>query len=177
MMLDKKIYNKEEIFKEIVHSYYAQLCAFSVQFTDSLVVSEDLVQDVLLSFWEEKKYLLAKESLRSYIFMSVRNASIDYVRKNRLRIFIDLEEANYLAEEEISESELQLQHHYLHQLLDKLPKQERRVLLAIVVENKKYKALAEEMGISVNTIKTHFSRAMKFLRKNNIKIHTFFLFY
>lgn len=169
--------NDEEVFKEIVSTYYAQLCAFSVQYTDAIQVSEDLVQDVLLRFWEEKKYRLATDSLRAYIFKAVRNASIDYIRKNKMQIFTDLEEAAYLTEEEISEIELQSQQQALHKLLDRLPVQERRVILAIVVDNKKYKDVAYEMGISVNTVKTHLSRAMKYLRKNNIKMLTFFLFY
>jgi RNA polymerase sigma-70 factor (ECF subfamily) len=169
--------SKEETFKEFVNQYYSQLCAFSVQYTDSLEVSEDIVQDVFLRFWEEKKYLLANSSLKSYIFNSVRNASIDYIRKNRTHIFTQLEEASYLNEDETNEDNLKMQHEQLHQLLKQLPPQEYQTLVAIVVHNKKYKEVAAEMEISVNTVKTHLSRAMKFLRKNNIKLHTFFLLY
>jgi len=175
--MNRTLYKDEEIFKEIVDKCYSQLCAFWVQYTDAIEVSEDLVQDVLLRFWEDKKYRLSTESLRGYIFRAVRNASIDYIRKNRTQLFTDLEEAAYLAEEEVSERELKVKQQALHDLLNRLPAQERQVLLAIVVDNKKYKVVAEEMGISVNTVKTHLSRAMKYLRKNNINILTFFLFY
>ncbi len=167
----------EEVFKGVVNEYYSQLCAFSVQYTDSPEISEDIVQDVFLRFWEDKKYLLAKGSLKSYIFNSVRNASIDYIRKNRNHIFTELEEASYLDESEISEDNLRLQHERLHELLKQLPAQEYQILVAIVVDNRKYKEVAAEMSISVNTVKTHLSRAMKFLRKNNIKLRTFFLLY
>lgn len=169
--------NKEETFKGFVNEYYSQLCAFSVQFTDSPEISEDIVQDVFLRFWEDKKFLLATSSLKSYIFNSVRNASIDHIRKNRAHIFTELEEASYLDEDEIYEDNLRSQHEKLHELLKQLPPQEYHTLVAIVVNNRKYKEVADEMNISVNTVKTHLSRAMKFLRKNNIKLHTFFLFY
>lgn len=177
--MEREIYpnNSEESFKKFVNQYYSQLCAFSVQYTDSLEISEDLVQDVFLRFWESHKYHQATSNLKSYIFNSVRNASIDYIRKNKNTTFIELEEASYLKEEEINEETLLAQHEQLHKLLEQLPAQEYRVLIAIVVNNKKYKEVGDEMNISVNTVKTHLSRALKFLRAHNIKMHTFLLFY
>ena len=38
------------------------------------------------------------------------------------------------------------------------------VLIKCVVEGKKYKEVAEELGISLNTVKTHLARALRFLR-------------
>nr|WP_321479480.1 RNA polymerase sigma-70 factor [uncultured Bacteroides sp.] len=167
----------EESFKKFVNQYYSRLCAFSVQYTDSLEISEDLVQDVFLHFWESQKFHQATSNLKSYIFNSVRNASIDYIRKNKKMTFIELEEDSYLKEDEINEETLETQHEHLHKLLNQLPTQEYKVLIEIVVHNKKYKEVGEEMNISVNTVKTHLSRALKFLRTHNIKMHTIFLFY
>lgn len=167
----------EEAFKKFVTQYYPQLCAFATQYTDSLEVSEDIVQDVFLRFWESKKYLSPKSFLKSYIFSSVRNASIDYIRKNNVHTFTELEEASYLKEEEVTEENLLAQHEHLHELLKQLPPQEYSVLIAIVVHNKKYKEVGEEMNISVNTVKTHLSRALKYLRTHNIKLHLLLLFY
>lgn len=177
MKWDKTLGRDHHHFQEIVNLYYAQLCAYSVQFTDSPSDTEDIVQDVLLKFWEDKKYLLAKDSLRGYIFRSVRNASIDYIRKNKQYIFQSLEEAAYLADDKMGMADLELQHQNLHALLNQLPKQEHRALISVVVENKKYKEIADEMGISVNTLKTHLSRAMKFLRKHKISRYMILLFY
>ena len=52
--------------------------------------------------------------------------------------------------------------------LKKLPEQEYNVLVKIVLEDKKYKEVAEELHISVNTVKTHLSRALKMLRRFNM---------
>nr|WP_320059724.1 RNA polymerase sigma-70 factor [uncultured Bacteroides sp.] len=177
-MEERTIVNSdEEDFKRFVTQYYPQLCAFATQYTDSLEVSEDIVQDVFLRFWESKKYLSVKSYLKSYIFSSVRNASIDYIRKNNVHTFTELEEASYLKEEEVNEENLLAQHEHLYELLKQLPPQEYEVLMAIVVHNKKYKEVGEEMNISVNTVKTHLSRALKFLRAHNINLRLLFLFY
>ena len=41
---------------------------------------------------------------------------------------------------------------------------EREVFLKCVVEEKKYQEVADELDVSINTIKKHMSRALKFLR-------------
>lgn len=52
--------------------------------------------------------------------------------------------------------------------IKKLPEQEYNVLVKIILEDKKYKEVAEELHISVNTVKTHLSRALKMLRRFNM---------
>lgn len=44
---------------------------------------------------------------------------------------------------------------------------------AVIMENKKYKEAAEELHISVNTLKTHLTRALKQLRKE-YNLHSLF---
>jgi len=163
-MISKPIQAEKEL-KELMNKYYSQLCVVSVQYTDSLEIAEDIVQDVFLRFWEDNKLLSVETNSKAYLFRSVRNASIDYIRKNNYRVFTDIEEANLISEEEISEEELSLQYERLYRIISQLSPQERAVLNAIVVENKRYKEVAEEMNISVNTVKTYFARALRTLRK------------
>ena len=123
-----RLENDEKAFKELVDAYYTPLCVYSVQFTDSLEVSEDIVQDFFVRFWEKKLY-------RTYI-MDVN------------------------PDDEVPEEQLARLRHYLQQLSP----QEYRILMEVVVHNKKYKEVAAELGISVNTVKTHLSHALKYLR-------------
>ena len=63
-------------------------------------------------------------------------------------------------DDEVPEEQLARLRHYLLQLSP----QEYRILMEVVVHNKKYKEVAAELGISVNTVKTHLSHALKYLR-------------
>lgn len=148
--MNPKPIQAEKELKELMNKYYSQLCVVSVQYTDSLEIAEDIVQDVFLRFWEENKLLSAETNPKAYLFRSVRNASIDYIRKNNYRVFIDIEETNLISDEEINEEELSSQYERLYRIISQLSPQERAVLNAIVVENKRYKEVAEEMNISVN---------------------------
>ena len=149
-----RLENDEKAFKELVDAYYTPLCVYSVQFTDSLEVSEDLVQDFFVRFWEKKLYRTVNGKLKQYLFNSIRNASIDYLRKHQSFVFTEIEEHAYIMDvnpdDEVPEQQLS--------------PQEYRILMEVVVHNKKYKEVAAELGISVNTVKTYLSHALKYLR-------------
>lgn len=163
-ILDRLKQNNEKTLKELVEKYYTPLCVYSVQYTDSLEISEDIVQDFFVRLWEKQLYKTITGGLKAFLFNSIRNASIDYIRKNQSYTFVDIEENAYISDFELDEAEIEEQRQRLHYHLQQLSPQEYKVLIEIVVRNKKYKEVAEELGISVNTVKTHLSRALKYLR-------------
>lgn len=154
----------EKALKEVVDKYYNQLCVYSVQYTDILEVAEDIVQDFIIRLWEKKLYLTVNNNLRNFLFNSIRNASVDYLRKHSPYRFVEIEENAYITDFDFNETEIEEQVRRLKHYLKQLTPQEYRVLMEIVVHNKKYKEVAEELGLSVNTIKSHLSRALKYLR-------------
>lgn len=80
-----------------------------------------------------------------------------------------MEEESYSPIDDFyDEEELLQKRNQLLTELKKLPEQEYNVLVKIVLEDKKYKEVAEELHISVNTVKTHLSRALKMLRRFNM---------
>lgn len=163
-ILKKLKQGDESALKELVDKYYTPLCVYSVQYTDSLGISEDLVQDFFVRLWERKLYHSINGGLKSFLFNSIHNASIDYLRKYQPFTFVEIEENAYLSDFEVDEAEMEEQRRLLHHYLKQLTPQEYKVLMEIVVHNKKYKEVADELGLSVNTVKTHLSRALKYLR-------------
>lgn len=124
----------------------------------------------------KKLYLTVSNNLKSFLFNSVRNASIDYLRKHQPYRFVEIEEDAYITDFELHETEVDEQVRRLKHYLKQLTPQEYRILMEIVVHNKKYKEVADELGLSVNTIKTHLSRALKFLRSQSF-VSLYSLFY
>ena len=142
-----------------------KLCIYAVQLTDSFEMAEDIVQDFFIYFWEKKYYLKINQNLRYYLYLSVRNAAINALQKNNIDMGI--------PEESIDEEEQEERNKLLLEKLQKLPHQELQVVRAVIMENKKYKEAAEELHISVNTLKTHLTRALKQLRKE-YNLHSLF---
>ena len=149
----------KEAFRLLFDAYHMKLCIYAVQLTDSFEMAEDIVQDFFIYFWEKKYYLKINQNLRYYLYLSVRNAAINALQKN-----------NMLSMEEQEQEE---RNKLLLEKLQKLPHQELQVVRAVIMENKKYKEAAEELHISVNTLKTHLTRALKQLRKE-YNLHSLF---
>ncbi len=164
--------NPQAAFRLLFDTYYMSLCLYAVQLTDSFIMAEDIVQDFFISFWEKKTYQNIAVKLRSYLFYSIRNNSYLLLKRNNLISMEEIFDTEIDVTESISdEEELLEKERKIMEDLEKLPKQELSVVQAVILENKKYKEAAEELHISVNTLKTHLSRALKRLRKSNSSIY------
>ncbi len=167
---DQKILNTfkkddEEGLKVLFDRYYRPLCVFAMKFLDDIQVAEDIVQEVFIRFWEDKKYKDVGRSLKNYLFVSVRNRSLNYLESYQ---HAKKEYLNHLKEEfgyeQFTNEEISEKKQKLQEEIGKLPPQSKKVLMKIIFEKKKYKEVSEELNISLNTVKTHFSRALRQLR-------------
>ena len=165
-LLDRLKAGDEEALKEIFDIYYKPLCIYSVQFTEQEQESEDIVQDLFIRIWEKHLYRQITQ-LGMYLFFAVRNQSMAYTRKQEQYEDIeDLEQDLYTEwNDDFSEEEINQKRRQLHDTLKKLSPKEYAILTEIIVNSKPYKQVAQEMDISVNTVKTHLRRAMKVLRE------------
>lgn len=172
LILELSRSNPLEAFRMMFDTYHKPLCLYAVQLTDSFSLAEDIVQELFVTLWEKKTYLNIAVSLHSYLFSSVRNNSYALLRKNNLIpldqiLSADIEYTDSLYnEEELREKEAEIMKE-----LQKLPKQELAVVQAVILEDRTYKEAARELQISVNTIKTYLSRALKRLRKLDYYIY------
>lgn len=151
-------------FRLLFDTYYGDLCLYAAQITDSFYLSEDIVQDFFVLFWEKKYYKSIRQNLRYYLYYSVRNAALATLQKNN-RIPLDtvLQEIE-MVEDRSPDEDKENRINETFATMQKLSPQEREVVRNIILENKKYKEAARELHISVNTLKTYLARAMKRLR-------------
>lgn len=165
----------KEALRLLFDAYHLKLCVYAVQLTDSFEMAEDIVQDFFVYFWEKKYYLNINQNLRYYLYFSVRNAAINALQKNKMLSMEELSGVDMsIPEEAADEEEQEERNKALLEKLEKLPPQELQAVKAVIMGNKKYKEAAEELNISVNTLKTHLARALKQLRK---EYNLTFLFY
>jgi RNA polymerase sigma-70 factor (ECF subfamily) len=154
---------KDILFKEIFDKHYEPLCLYAARFTRDTDDAEDMVQDAFVKWWEtiEKN---PGASTRAYLYRMVHNACVDRARRRP----DDTVDANSLADEleELfqPEAENDARVDLLLEAIDALPEKARQVFTAICVNGRKYKEVASEMNVSVNTVKTQLSRSLKILR-------------
>lgn len=150
--------------KLLFQRYYKPLVLFSGSMLDDCSFPEDIVQEVFYQFIKNNAYRrLTPEALGTYLFRSVKNACLNKIRDQKE--FAQAELLKYDAiEEEATTVSLELIE-AIRQAIERLPQKTRMVVMSIVVEGKKYKETAEELGVSVNTVKTLLSGGLKQLRQ------------
>ncbi len=163
-IVNKLKQNDEEGLRLLFERYYIPLCVFVLKYIDSYSDAEDIVQNVFVKFWEEKKVDSLTTSLKSYMFTAVKNNTFNFIRINKRFQMVELNNNCYLEDEVLDVEELEQKRRSLYAEIDKLSPRQKKIFNAIIFENKKYKEIANELNISVNTVKTHFSRALKQLR-------------
>ena len=154
-------------FEMVFKKYYSSLCVYVNKYCRNESTAEEIVSRFFFNFYEKRETLQISTSLRSYLFRSVRNTALNYLRDNSKlvsdNVSDDLFELNITetVHETLLGKELE---EVINKAIDDLPEQCKSVFVKSRFEGKKYKEIAEELNISVNTVETQMSRALRKLR-------------
>ena len=141
----------------LFNHFYKPLVFYAMNFLAQQEEAEDAVQEVFIKFWEGKRFHAIKNSLRPYLYQSVRNYCL--VLTESIGSGMDMAENEYL-----DESEWNTRIDQLYKAIDRLPDRTREIFKRIVLDGKRHKEVAEEFEISVTTVKTLLARALAVLR-------------
>ncbi len=158
-------YGKERAYQRLFDQYYRLLAIFSFKYLNDRQQAEDAVHDVLLSLYQQKERFNSITLLKSYLFNAVRNRCLnilehqkvarEYTTKIIQLTGTNLDEYNYI------ESEVYEQ---LREAIRQLPEVQRRVF-DLTLQGYDNAAIAEEMGISEDAVKSHKKRGKKLLKE------------
>lgn len=171
-MLESRIitllkHGDESCIRLLFDSLYKPLCVYALRYVDSSWEAEDVVQDVFIGFWERRKNREFEGSVRSYLYGAVHKAAMNKAKKTGRVVFEDLEQSVSLQIEQLdnaADDDMLRRRVRVLDDIEALPKSCREVFRSIVLDNMSYKDVAEKYGVSVNTVKTQYSRALKKLR-------------
>lgn len=148
--------------------YYAALCVYVAKILPVADAVEDLVQEVFISVWEGTRTFEDIKELTNYLYRACYNNTLIYIRNNQIHdtILNSLTEAESLQDEDMVYA-LTVKEEIIRQLyfyIEELPTEQRRIIL-LRIEGHSWDEIAEQLGVSINTIKTQKSRSYKFLRE------------
>ena len=155
------------VFEDIFRKYYSLLCKYCQGIIPEPDKVEDIVQDVFVYLWNNHKTIHITTSLKNYLYTSVRHGALRELRRlnsmekhsARLTEFIEYLQQTEYSEDEVEEIE------QVKLILNNLSPKSRTIFLMSCLEDKTYKQIAEELNISVNTVKYHIKNALAFLQK------------
>lgn len=168
-------------FGKLFHKYYAPLCRYAEGFLGDAAQAEDIVQDMFTYFWEHRYQIVMDKSVSACFYTAVRHRALrkleNYARQRShdsklLEYIKDLQNTDYSEEEEHDIERIR-------QIMQKLPPQCLKVFILSSLDGKKYAEIANELSISVNTVKTHITKAYRIIRQeldSDNKILLFLIF-
>ncbi|MDP5056890.1 MAG: sigma-70 family RNA polymerase sigma factor [Marinomonas hwangdonensis] len=130
------------------------------------LMADDIAQEVMIRIWNKAHtYKPESASLNTWVFTLARNARIDYLRKNsRHQSDIDPEYLWQNIVDENADPFKDAQHkrdqERIQQGLNKLPPDQKEVLLKVYLEGKTHKEAAEELSLPLGTIKSRVRLAL-----------------
>ena len=128
------------------------------------MLSKDVAQDAFIKWWNKREDFRDFAAVKSFLYITIRNQCLNYIRDHRKEVdlagrFSEETDADFdliVIEEEAIEA--------LYSAIDRLPAQSARIM-RLVVKGDKNQEIADQLGISVNSVKTLKYNALNILRK------------
>lgn len=152
-------------FEDIFKQHFTTLCAHAMSFVNDLDTSKDIVHDVFLSVWNHRERIDFSRPILPYLFSLTRNRAINdlehrKIEEKHVQQELTVESVYTLPDATDRDELIRL----IIERIDHLPERCSQVMKLCFIECKKYKEIAEELDISVNTVKTHITAGLKILR-------------
>ncbi len=164
----------EHIFK----CYFVRLCSFAYPFVESKDIAEDIVQDAFIVLVDYPDILSKDEpQIKSFLYSTVKNLAMNHKRNSQIYKRIN---ESLKGEEDSGQDLLELLIRAeiigkLHEELVKLPNSCQHICRLIYLEEMKYEEVAQELNLSINTIKSQRQRAIRLLKDRFLSIFIFFI--
>ena len=164
---------KEEAFAKAFSQYSRLLYALAYRFLKSSEEAEDAVQFTFMKLWEDRKRLDFRSGVRSLLYTIMKNYVLNELRHRNI-----VYEKNYLLALEAKETDEGFLKAYEernmreHQItaINKLPSQKSMICMMKLRKGLTNQEIADRMHITVATVKSHYTQAIKMLRQEFVAV-------
>ncbi len=154
-------------FELLFHFYYPGLVMYSMQFTTDRAEAEEIVQDFFVRFWQKRQQFIVSDSLKSYLFLSVKNGSLNFLKHKKIeekyiKAMLELSGQHLVFDPDLYvASELQEK---VKDAVDLLPEKCREIFIMSRFKGMKNEEIADELQLSKRTVETQISKALKVMK-------------
>jgi RNA polymerase sigma-70 factor (ECF subfamily) len=172
MTIDEHILNQiklgdQQAFHRLFDHYWKRLFVYALKALNNPEACEDAIQEVFIDLWERKEQLEIS-NLKGFLFQSVRNKIANQIRRTKfteghLSIISEASLSDNSTENTIDFQETELT---IHSAIERLPHRCREVFYLSRFERLNNQQIAAKLNLSIRTVETHISNALKNLRSS-----------
>lgn len=153
----------------VFQAYHTRLCLVSFRITGDTDAAKDVVQDVLLKLWQNRKSLNIQVSLEFYLKRAVVNTTLNFLERNKKKTPFDsavgesaLEPINFIEQEQDAQDLSKK----INEAIQALPPRTKAVFTLIRFEEMSYREAAESLSISTKAVEKEMMKALNIMRQN-----------
>jgi len=159
-----------ETFKKVFIPYHQKLYRIAYRIVQDAANAEDIVQDTFIKLWNKRDEMEHIDNTEAFAIITLRNTSLDYLRKTKndyhTTYDVDIPETASLSKQ----IELKDEASKVKYLINRLPDQQRQVMMMKHWDGYSDEEIEEATGLSAGNIRVILSRARKTIREQFIKI-------
>jgi len=154
-------------FNEVYDKLYRKLFFFAKSLIGNTEEARDIVAESFIKLWAQKSNFSNMAHLQVYFYTVIKNACIDYLRRNKLRTKIESQlSQSEVVQENVIERKFQEAELFqmLYERISQLPDRMQQVFKLTYLEGYSRTEVAQMLNLSENTIRNTNAAAMKALR-------------
>lgn len=159
--------HNENAFRKLFDLYYQDIYGYSISLLKSKDLAEENVQEVFLKVWLHRENLNIEQSFKSYLFTIARNQAFNSLNKASNDEILK-EEIFYSSQKSYDQGDYSVRESDCKKLkkeaIKQLPPKRKQIFKMSRKQGKTYEEISQELGISVNTVKSQMSKALESLR-------------
>ncbi|SEB16633.1 RNA polymerase sigma-70 factor, ECF subfamily [Pedobacter hartonius] len=164
------IRNREKsVFESLYKEYYRPLFAVAFRYVRYAPAAEEIVHDVFLMIWKKADQINIQYTIKSYLYKAVVNSSLNFIKKEKNEnekqaAYMKINTTNGLENDETERQEALLTS--VENAIDILPPKCREVMYLSRFGKMKQQEIADQMQISVKTVKNHLTYGFHKIREH-----------
>ena len=158
---------KEEGFNYFFNEYYKPLCFFASRYVSEKPAVEDIITDSFIKLWDKKEIFETEAGLKAYLYKTVHNACLRWLQQKQNRSIHIRSYLNQLdtIEQTCCHNIIKAETiNLLHEAIQQLPAQCKKIFAKLCFEGKSVSEIADEMNLTISTIKNQKARGIKLLQ-------------
>jgi len=156
-------------FDNLFEEYGKRLYHFAYGYLKSKDDAEEIVQEVFLKVWRNRKQLKPDLSFKAYIFKIAYHQILEILKQiNRRQAYRHeiIDESIFFNDDTNTRLNYQMLLEKVESLIQKLPSRQKEILLKRKKEGIPVKEIATQLGVSPKTVENHLTQALKSIKKD-----------
>ena len=154
-------------FEQLFRDNYGKAYYLALRILHDDEASKDVVADAFELVWRRLQDSDV-DKLSSYLLTAVKNVCLDYIRKQNIRSRYVQASVQAVGKQSFNPEEVDLHEEKIQTImrsLDELTPRTQQIVTMCYVQRKKYREVAEELGISESAVKKHIMQALSYMRQ------------